>query len=64
MKMVHMVTLFLVILGGLHFALMGLGINLLGIIFGGIPIAVIHLAIGASTLYHVLPIFKARLASA
>lgn len=64
MKMIQMITLFMVVLGGMHFALMGIGINLFGIIFGWAPIAIVHLVIGVSTLYHVLPILKARLAAA
>lgn len=63
MKMIQIISVFMVILGGLHFALLGLGINVLGMIFGGANIAIIHIVIGVSTLYHIVPMFKARIAA-
>ena len=62
--MIQMVTLFMAILGGLHFVLLAMNINLLGMIFGSINPAIIHIIIGGSTLYHVFPMFKARIKAA
>jgi uncharacterized membrane protein YuzA (DUF378 family) len=61
MKMIHVISLFLVILGGLHFALTGFGINLLGAIFGGTNLTVLYIVMGFSTIYHVLPLVKTDL---
>lgn len=63
MKMVHVITLFLVILGGLHFALTGFGINLLGAIFGGTNLTILYIVMGVSTIYHVLPLLRTHLAA-
>jgi len=63
MKMIHVLTLFLVIIGGLHFALTGFGINLLGAIFGGANITILYIVMGLSTIYHVSPILKTHLSS-
>lgn len=61
MKMVQVITWFLVVIGGLHFALSAIGINLLGSVFGGESM-VLHIAIGASMLYHGVPALQAKLA--
>lgn len=61
MKMIHVLTLFLVMLGGLHFALTGLGINLLTTLFGGTNLTILYIVMGVSTLYHVMPMLKTHL---
>ena len=61
MKMVHVIALFLVVLGGLHFALTGLGINLLTILFGGANLPILYLAMGVSTLWLAMPVLKTKL---
>lgn len=62
MKMIHVITLFLVVIGGLHFALTGLGINLLGTVFGvGTNLTMFYMLIGLSTLYHVVPLLQGKL---
>lgn len=63
MKMIHVLSLFLVILGGVHFALAGFGVDLLGMIFGGANLTILYIAMGVSTLYHVIPVFKAQVAA-
>lgn len=63
MKMIHVITLFLVILGGLHFALTGFGINLLGTVFGGANLTILYIVMGVSTIYHVLPVLRTHLAA-
>ncbi len=63
MKVIHVITLFLVILGGLHFALTGFGINLLGTVFGGMNLKILYIVMGVSTIYHVLPVLRTHLAS-
>lgn len=62
MKMIHVITLFLVVIGGLHFALTGIGINLFGIVFGvGTNLTVLYLLLGISTLYHGIPLLRTNL---
>ena len=62
MKMIQVITLFLVVIGGLHFALHGIGINLLGIVFGTTAnLTVLYLLMGISTLYHGVPMLKTNL---
>jgi uncharacterized membrane protein YuzA (DUF378 family) len=63
MKMIHVLTLFLVIIGGLHFALTGFGINLLGTVFGGMNLTVLYIVMGLSTIYHIVPVLKTHLAT-
>lgn len=63
MKVVHVITLFLVILGGLHFALTGFGINLLTAVFGGMNLTILYIVMGLSTIFHVLPVLRTHLAS-
>jgi uncharacterized membrane protein YuzA (DUF378 family) len=58
MKLVHVLSLLLVIFGGLHFALTGIGINLIGTIFGTANLTVLYTLMGISTLYHVMPLIK------
>jgi uncharacterized membrane protein YuzA (DUF378 family) len=62
MKLVHMITLFLVVIGGLHLTLSGIGINLFGTVFGtGTDITTIFtVLIGLSTLYHVVPMLLGK----
>ncbi len=61
MKMIHVITLFLVILGGLHFALTGFGINLFAAIFGSANLTILYIVMGVSTIYHVSPMLRAHL---
>lgn len=61
MKIVQVLTWFLVVVGGLDFALSGIGINLLGSVFGGESM-VLQIAIGVSMLYHGVPALQAKLA--
>jgi uncharacterized membrane protein YuzA (DUF378 family) len=63
MKLIHVITLFLVILGGLHFALTGFGINLLPTIFAGMNLTVLYVVMGVSTILYVLPILRTHLDS-
>jgi uncharacterized membrane protein YuzA (DUF378 family) len=64
MKMIHVLTLFLVVIGGLHFALTGFGVDLIGTIFGhGTNLTILYLVMGVSTLYHVIPMLKKDLAT-
>ena len=63
MKVIHVITLFLVILGGLHFALTGFGINLLPALFGTMNLTILYIVMGVSTIYHVLPVLRTHLAS-
>ena len=63
MKMIHVITLFLVILGGLNLILSGLGINLFGILFGHANLTVLSIVIGVSIVYHVMPLLKKQLAA-
>jgi uncharacterized membrane protein YuzA (DUF378 family) len=62
MKIVQVLTWFLAVIGGLHFALSGIGIDLLGSVFGGNTM-VLHIAIGVSVLYHGVPALQAKLAA-
>lgn len=62
MKMIQVITLFLVVIGGLHFALNGIGINLLGIVFGTTAnLTVLYILLGVSTLYHGIPMLRNNL---
>jgi uncharacterized membrane protein YuzA (DUF378 family) len=63
MKLIHVISLLLVVIGGLHFALTGLGVNLLGTIFGGAHLTILYIVMGISTLYHVGPMLKSQLAA-
>lgn len=62
MKIVHMIALLLVVLGGVHAVLSVAGINLLGMVIGGGQVlTVIQLIIGIATIYYVFPLLKTRL---
>lgn len=63
MKMIHVISLLLVILGGVHFVLTGLGIGFLTTIFGGSNLTVLYVLMGISTLHHMIPVFKTHLAT-
>ena len=64
MKLIHVLTLFFVVIGGLHFALTGIGINLLGALFGtGTHLATLYIIMGLSTLYHVVPMLTTKLST-
>ena len=60
--MIQVITLLMLVIGGLHFALTGIGIDLLGQVFGtGKNLTVIYLLMGVSTLYHGVPMLKNNL---
>ena len=61
LKVIHVLTLFLVILGGLHFALTGFGINLLTAVFGGMNLTILYIVMGVSTIIQVLPVLRTHL---
>lgn len=63
MKMIHVISLLLVVLGGFNFALSGIGINLFHTMFGGANLTILYIVIGVSTLYHVVPVLKTHLAA-
>ncbi len=64
MKMIHVLTLFLVVFGGLHFALTGFGVDLIGTVFGtATNLTILYIVMGVSTLYHVVPMLKTHLAA-
>lgn len=63
MKMIHVIAMFLVIIGGIHFALTGIGIDLFGAIFGGANLMILYIAIGVSTLYFAIPVFRAKISA-
>jgi uncharacterized membrane protein YuzA (DUF378 family) len=62
-KVIHVITLFLVILGGLHFALTGFGIALLPAIFGTLNLTILYIVMGVSTIYHVAPLLRTHLSA-
>ena len=62
MKLVHVLMLFLVVIGGLHFALSGIGIDLLGALFGA-DMPVLYLVMGISTLYYAVPVLTQKLST-
>lgn len=63
MKILNLVTLFLVIVGALNWGLMGLfQFDLVAAIFGGPQAAlsrIVYLLVGASGLYQLVPLFGA-----
>lgn len=61
MKLIHVISLLLVVIGGLHFALTAIGINLLGMVFGSLNMAIVNLLIGLSIIQHVWPSVKGEL---
>ena len=62
MKIIHLITLFLVVLGGLHLVLHTVGIDLLGMVLGaGVHLTVINLVIGLGTVYYVFPMLRSHL---
>jgi uncharacterized membrane protein YuzA (DUF378 family) len=64
MKMIHVITLFMAIIGGMHFVLTGIGgTDLITTIFGTTHTTLIHLIIGASIMWHVTPMIKTHLAT-
>ena len=64
MKIIHLITLFLVVLGGVHVILGTLGIDMLGTLLGtGVHMTVINFVIVLGTVYYVLPMLKTHLAS-
>ncbi len=64
MKIIHLITLFLVVAGGLHSVLHTIGIDLFGQILGaGAHMTIINLVIGLGTVYYVFPMLKSHLAT-
>ena len=63
MKLIHVISLFLVILGGLHLVLTGLGVNFLVTIFGGANLSILFILMGVSILHHGIPVLKSHLAA-
>lgn len=61
MKLIHVLSLLLVVIGGLHYALTAIGIDLLGMVFGSLNMAIVNLLIGIAIVHHVLPSVKAEL---
>lgn len=57
MKIIHMITLLLVFVGGLHFIMGFFGIDILGHIAGA-HMALLTVLIGASMVYHTWPEVK------
>lgn len=60
MKLIHVLMLFLVVIGGLHFALSGIGIDLVGSLFGT-NMSVLYVIMGLSTLYYAVPVLTEKL---
>ncbi len=60
MKLIHVLMLFLVVIGGLHFALSGIGIDLVGSLFGA-NMSVLYVIMGLSTLYISVPVLTEKL---
>ena len=64
MKIIHVLTLILAVIGGVHFTLMGFGTDIIGTIFGtGDHMTMVHMAIGLSILWHITPMLKTHLAT-
>lgn len=64
MKMIHVITLILATIGGIHLTMMGFGHDIIGSIFGsGDHMTMVHIAIGLSTLWHIGPMLKTQIAA-
>ena len=63
MKLIHILTLMLVVIGGLNWGLVGLmDLNLVTTIFGtGILTTFLYILVTVSTLYHVMPVLMKQL---
>ncbi len=66
MKFIHFITLFLVILGGLNWGLIGLvDLNLVTTLFGtGVLTTLVYIMVTVSTFYHVFPIMMKQVHTA
>lgn len=62
MKLVHVLMMFLVVIGGLHFALTGIGIDLVGALFGT-HMSILYVLMGLSTLYYAVPVLTQKLST-
>lgn len=60
MKLINVLMLFLVVIGGLHFALSGIGIDLVGALFGT-EMSFLYVLMGLSTLYYAVPVLNEKL---
>ncbi len=62
MKIVHLIALLLVVVGGFHAVLATVGIDVFGTVFGaGVHMTLINLVIGLATVYYVFPMLKSHL---
>lgn len=61
MKLIHLIALLLVVIGGFHAVLSIVGLNILGIFGTGVHVVVLNLVIGLATIYYVFPILKSHL---
>ena len=59
--MFHVITWFLVVIGGLQFALAAINIDLLHQVFGGSHHVLISVMIGLAVLYHGIPALRSHL---
>lgn len=64
MKILHVLSLFFLVIGGLHFVLHGFGVDLIGAVFGsGVHMMTLYILIGLSTLYHGVPMLTTKLSA-
>lgn len=62
MKIVHLIALLLVIIGGFNAVLATVGIDVLGTMFGdSVHETLINLVIGLATIYYVAPMLKTHI---
>jgi uncharacterized membrane protein YuzA (DUF378 family) len=62
MKIIHLIALLLVVMGGIHAVLFTAGIDIFGTVFGaGVHMTVINLVIGLATVYYVFPMLKTHI---
>jgi uncharacterized membrane protein YuzA (DUF378 family) len=62
MKLIHLIALLLVVVGGIHAVLSAVGVNVLGGVLGvGVHMTVLNLVIGLATIYYVSPILRSHL---
>lgn len=57
MKILHIITLLLVLIGGINWGLVGItGLNIVSTIFGaGIITTIIYILVAISSIYHIFP---------
>jgi uncharacterized membrane protein YuzA (DUF378 family) len=59
MKLIHVISLLLIVIGGLQFALTAIGMDIMGTLFGSINMNIVNLLVGIAIIHHVLPSVKA-----